>query len=119
MKETRRLKFAVLQYAPSVLSNRFVNIAVLCYEVDTGTFGDAEFLGGWEPALQLDPDADVEMLDALKNEIQSGWLDVEKRGMLLRVLLDAFSNSVQISQEYTCITNDPEHEMRNMVLRFL
>jgi Protein of unknown function (DUF3037) len=119
MKRTHRLKFVVLKYAPSVLSNCFVNIAVLGYEVDTGRFGDARFLDGWEPALKLDPNADIEMLDGLKKEIQSSWPNIERREMLLKTFLDSFSNSIQISQEQTCLTNNPEDEMRDLVLRYL
>ncbi|SRR5258708_7276748 len=119
MEKARRLKFMVLRYAPSVLSERFVNIAVLSYEVDTGSFADARFLDGWESALRLDPNADVEMLGALKQEIQSGWPSIERREMLLRMILDSFSNSVQISDEQTCLTNNPESEMRDLVFRYL
>lgn len=119
MEKVHRLKFVILQYTPSVLSQSFVNIAVLGYEVDTGSFADARFVDGWEVALRLDPNTDLEMLDGLKKEIQSSWPNVERRETLLRMLLDSFSNSVQISQEHTCLTNDPENEMRNLVLRYL
>jgi hypothetical protein len=119
MERSRRLKFLILQYTPSVLNEGFVNIAVLGYEVDTGSFAEARFLDGWEAALRLDPNADIEMLDALRKEIQGGWPDVERRETLLKLLLDSFSNSVQIFQEQTCLTNDPEKEMRDLVLRYL
>jgi hypothetical protein len=119
MEKARRLKFVVLQYAPSILNEGFVNIAVLSYEVDTGSFADARFLDGWETALGLDPNADVEMLESLKKEIQGGWPDIEKRQTLLRMLLDSFSNSVQISDEQTCLTDNPENEMRDLAFRYL
>ena len=119
MKKARRLKFVILRYRPIILNQSFVNIAVLSYEVDTGSFGDARFLNGWEAALRLDPNADIEMLDALKREIQSGWPNVERREALLRMLLDSFSNSVQISEEHSCLTNNPLDEMQDLVLRYL
>jgi hypothetical protein len=119
MEKARRLKFVILQYTPSILNQSSVNIAVLGYEIDTGSFGDARFLDGWEAALRLDPNADIEMLDALKKEIQSGWPNVERREALLRMLLDSFSNSIQISQEHSCLTNNPSDEMRGLVLRYL
>jgi hypothetical protein len=119
MERSRRLKFLILQYTPSVLNEGFVNIAVLGYEIDTGSFAEARFLDGWEAALRLDPNADIEMLDALRKEIQGGWPDVERREALLKMLLDSFSNSVQISQEHTCLTNNPEKEMRDLMLRYL
>jgi hypothetical protein len=119
MQGIHRLKFVVLQYAPSVRSNCFVNIAVLAYEVDTGSFGDAKFLDGWEPALKLDPNADIQMLNALKKEIREGWPNTTRRSMLLKLLLDSFSNNIQVSGEQSCLTDDPENEMRNLVLRYL
>jgi hypothetical protein len=119
MEKARRLKFVILRYRPIILNQSFVNIAVLSYEVDTGSFGDARFLDGWEAALRLDPNADIEMLDALKSEIQSGWPNVERREALLRMLLDSFSNSVQISEEHSCLTNNPLDEMQDLVLRYL
>jgi hypothetical protein len=119
MKKARRLKFVILRYRPIILNQSSINIAVLSYEVDTGSFGDARFLNGWEAALRLDPNADIEMLDALKREIQSGWPNVERREALLRMLLDSFSNSVQISEEHSCLTNNPLDEMQDLVLRYL
>jgi hypothetical protein len=119
MENVRRLKFVVLQYSPSVLNESFINIAVLSYEVDTGSFVDTKFLDGWEALLKLDPNADVEMLEALKEEIQGSWPDTGRRETLLRILLDSFSNSIQISKEHTCLTTDPEVEMLNLVHRYL
>jgi hypothetical protein len=118
MEKSRRLNFLVLRYTPSVMSDSFVNMAILGHEVDTGTFSDARFLDGWEPVLKLDANADVEMLEALKKEIQSGWPNIEKRETLLGMLLDSFSNSVQITQ-HTCLTNNPEDEMCDLAHRLL
>ena len=63
--------------------------------------------------------ADVEMLDALKKEIENGWPNIETRETLLKVPLNSFSTSIQISAEQTCLTNNPENEMRDLVLRYL
>jgi hypothetical protein len=68
--------------------------------------------------LKLDPNADVVMLDALKKEIEDGWPNIGTRETSLKVLLNSFSTSIQISAEQTCLTNDRENEMRYLVLRY-
>lgn len=76
------LKFAVLRYVPNLFSDLLIVFGILGYEVGTGTFADAKFLQVWEPVLHLDPGADIEALDALRNEIQNEWSDAQERAIL-------------------------------------
>jgi hypothetical protein len=112
------LKFAVLRYVPNPLSDLSIAFGLLGYEVGTGTFADARFLQVWEPVLRLDPGADIDALDALRNEVQNEWSDAQKRAILLNMFLNMFSNCVQV-QEGSCHASDPKTEMEGLAVRYL
>jgi hypothetical protein len=119
MRQNHKIKFLVMRYVPNVVVDAHVNFAVLGHEVETGDFVEARFLPDWRPVIRLDPDVDVELLDCLKTEIQEGWSNTEQRETMLRMFLDSFSNSIQVSGEQGCLTDDPKGEMNNQALRYL
>jgi hypothetical protein len=119
MRPDHQIKFLVLRYVPNLLNDAYVNFAVLGHEVETGDFVEARFVRDWEPIIKLDPDADVEVLDALKTEIQKGWSNAEQREDLSRMFLTSFSNNIQVSDEQGCFTDDPRNEMNDLALRYL
>lgn len=112
------LKFAILRYLPNVISDPSIAFGILGHEVGTGTFADTKFLHAWEPILRVDPTADIEALSSLITEIRKEWPDVQKRAILLKMFLNAFSNSVQV-QEMSCLTSDPKAEMNILAIRYL
>jgi hypothetical protein len=119
MHQEHKIKFLVMRYVPNVVMDAHVNFAVLGHEVETGDFVEARFLPDWRSVVRLDPDVDVEVLDCLKVEIQKAWLNTQQRETLLRMFLDSFSNSIQVSDEQGCLTDDPKREMSNQALRYL
>jgi hypothetical protein len=112
-----QLKLAILRYASNHFPDASVAFAILGYELGAGAFVDTRFLHTWEPLLRLDAQADVEMLSALRDEIQSEWPDARKRTMLLYIFTTSFSNSVLV-QETSCVTDDPKAEMDNLAQRY-
>src|ERR1700726_4895395 len=99
MTEKRQLEFFVLRYVPKVVTEEFVNIAVVMLEptIDSQGFADVRFAENWQHVESLDPGADIEMLDAFKSEVGKQIQDVAYREEFLRLLEDSFSNVVQVS----------------------
>lgn len=119
MRQNHKVKFLVMRYVPNVVMDAHVNFAVLGHEVETGDFVEARFLPDWTSVVSLDPDVDLEVLDGLKAEIQKAWSHTQQRQNLLRMFLDSFSNTIQVSDEQGCLTDDPKGEMSNQALRYL
>lgn len=121
----RRVQFVALRYALTVVgegftdSEEFVNIGVLLREPepDAGFWG-FRFKSDWKQVRQLDPDADIELLDAIMHDIQSKLQSTEREEML-RTMLDSFSNAIQLSPWENCLTDDPERELAKLASRLL
>jgi hypothetical protein len=121
MTEKRQLEFFVVRYVPRVMAKEFVNIAVVMLEstVDSQGFADVRFAENWKQVKSLDPGADIEMLDGLKQEFRKRFQDVAQRRALLRLLEDSFSNVVQISPRKGCLADDPHQELALLVSMYL
>jgi hypothetical protein len=113
MTEKRQLEFFVLRYVPKVVTEEFVNIAVVMLEptIDSRGFAAVLFVESWKRVKSLDPGADIEMLDAFKQEVSEQLQDVTHREELLRLLEDSFSNVVQLSARKGCLADDPHKEL--------
>lgn len=121
MTEKRQLEFFLLQYVPKVVTEEFVNIAVVMLEptIDSQGFADVRFAENWKHVKSLDPGADIEMLDALKCEICQQIRDVARREELLKLLEDSFSNVVQVSPRKGCLADDPHKELALLASMYL
>jgi hypothetical protein len=117
MTEKRHLDFFVVRYVPKVIAKEFVNIAVVMLEctVHSQGFAEVRFTESWKQVKSLDPGADIEMLDALKQEFRKRFQDAAQRRALLRLLEDSFSNVVQLSPRKRCL---PMIRIRNYTSRF-
>ncbi len=72
MADGRQLEFFLLRYVPNVVKDEFVNIGVVMVEPGAkgGGFAEVRFTRDWRRVRCLDPQADVEMLEALEREIR-------------------------------------------------
>jgi hypothetical protein len=113
MTEKRQLEFFVMRYVPKVMTEEFVNIAVVILEppIDSQGFADVRFVESWNQVQSVDPGADIEVLDALKQEFRKQLQDVAQRRALLTLLEDSFSNVIQISPRKGCLADDPHKEL--------
>jgi hypothetical protein len=121
MREKRQFEFLLLRYVPKAMTEEFVNIAVVMLEdtSDPQGFMDVRFAENWKHVRSLDPGADIEMLDALKQEFRTQLQDVAQRGALLRLLEDSFSNLVQVSPRKGCLADDPHKELTLLASLYL
>jgi hypothetical protein len=113
MPDKRQLEFFLLRYVPDAVKDEFVNIGVVMFEpgANGGGFADVRFTRDWRRVRCLDPQADVEMLEALERDIRSQIGDVRERGMLLRRLDESYSNVIQVSATKGCLAEEPAKEI--------
>jgi len=113
MADLRQLEFFLLRYVPDAVKDEFVNIGVVMMEpaANGEGFADARFVRDWRRVRCLDPQADIEMLEALEREIQGQLRQTRDRDALLRRLQDSFSNAVQISPLKACLAAEPAEEI--------
>jgi len=121
MAERRQLEFFLLRYVPDAVKDEFVNIGVVMVEpgANGAGFADVRFTRDWRRVRCLDPQADVEMLDALGREIRGQLGDVSDRATLLRRLEESFSNVIQLSPVKGCLAEDPVLEIETMASLYL
>ncbi len=119
MAEKRHLEFFLLRYVPDAVKDEFVNIGVVMVEpgANGAGFADVRFTRDWRRVRCLDPQADVEMLEALEREIR-GQLAGD-RTTLLRRLEDSFSNAIQVSPMKGCLAEDPAREIEAVASMYL
>jgi hypothetical protein len=110
MADKRQLEFFLLRYVPSAVQDEFVNVGVVMVEPGAD-FADVRFTRDWRRVRCLDPQVDIEMLEALENEIRHELRGAPTREALLKRLNDSSSNLVQLSTTKACLTEDPAKEI--------
>jgi hypothetical protein len=113
MADKRQLEFFLLRYVPDAVKDEFVNIGVVMTEpaANGSGFADVRFTRDWRRVRCLDPEADIEMLEALEREIRSQLGNAHERAVLLRKMEDSFSNLIQVSSTKGCLTEEPAKEI--------
>ncbi len=112
--EQRHIEVFVLSYVPQVVGDNRYNVGLLALERRDGRrrFLSARFIPNTAGLLAFDPDADVGMLLACFREIKQRLHEREDADAFLQVMLDSFSNTIQISDEKTVvISGDPQDEI--------
>src|ERR1700681_2319620 len=121
MADRRQLEFFLLRYVPDAVKDEFVNIGVVMVEAGANGAGFAEvrFTRDWRRVRCLDPQADVEMLEAMEREIRGQLGETHDREMLMRRLEDSFSNLIQMSPAKGCLAEDTAAELEIMASMYL
>ena len=119
MGEFRQCEFFLLRYVPDAVKDEFVNVGVVLRSAD-GDFADARFTREFSRVRCLDPTADIEVLEALEEEVrqqlQAGSAEREK---IWRRLEDSFSNLVQLSPVKGCLAESPQAELELLARTYL
>jgi len=106
MVEKRKLEFFLLRYVPDAVKGEFVNFGLIA--VGEGSNGaellDVRFTKDRSRILCLDPQADLDVLDALQREIRGEMGQTRDRAALMRRMEDSFSGIVQLSQVMPALT---------------
>lgn len=121
MADRRQLEFFLLRYVPDAVKDEFVNIGLVMVEpgANGNGFADVRFTRDWRRVRCLDPQADMEMLEALEREVRGQLAGTGDREVLLRRLQDSFSNVIQLSPAKGCLAEDPAVEIGMMASLYL
>lgn len=121
MSDKRQLEFFLLRYVPDVVKGEFVNIGVVMLEpeMNGSGFADVRFTKDWRRVLCLDPEADVEVLRALEQEVRRQVQEAGDRKALLKNFQDSFANLIQVSPTAACLAEEPAHEIENIAKLYL
>ena len=119
MSERRQLEFFLLRYVPDAVKGEYVNFGLVMIESPKAGFADVRLTTDWRRLLCLDPQADIEMLQAMERDIRRRVVDVRDCESVMRWLNDSFSNLVQLSESKGCLTEDPAKEIEAMAGMYL
>src|SRR4029077_14480321 len=97
MADKIQCRFFVLRYAPDAVKNEFINVGLVL--LPPGDSAQVRFTRDWARVLCLDPEADMEMLQALEGDLREQLREMNgDRDLILRRIQDSFSNAVQSSE---------------------
>jgi hypothetical protein len=113
MAEKRQFEFFLLRYVPNAVQDEFVSVGVVMVEPGAD-FADVRFTRDWRRVRCLDPQADIEMLQALENDMKRELRESPTRDALLRRLNDSSSNLIQLSATRACLTENPAEEIETL-----
>ena len=116
MKE--QCKFFLLRYAPDAVKNEFVNIGLVL--LPPSGSAEVRFTRDWSRVQCLDPEADMEVLQALENDLRSQLRQMNgDRDIILRRIQDSFSNALQPSELQACLAESPAAEADTLARLYL
>jgi DUF3037 family protein len=111
-------QFFILRYAPDAIKNEFVNIGLVL--LPPGGAAEVRFTHDWSRVRCLDPQADIEMLEALESELRQKLREMNgDREFFLRRLQDSFSNALQPSELQGCLAESPSAEADELARLYL
>ncbi|HWR34732.1 MAG TPA: DUF3037 domain-containing protein [Clostridia bacterium] len=122
MPELRQCEFFLLRYVPDAVKNEFVNVGVVLVEAsgDGPAFADVRFTKDWKRVRCLDPDVDLEMLEALEAEIRERLAEgAAGREWLVKRMEDSFSNAIQLSPTKAVLAHSPQEEIARLAQIYL
>lgn len=121
MAERKQLEFFLLRYVPNVAREEFVNIGLVMTEggEDGRGFAGVHFTADWRRARCLDPNIDVEMLEALGREMERRLKDIQQRALLLHEMMDSYSNTLQLSPIRQCVAENPAEELTDLAQKLV
>jgi hypothetical protein len=118
MTERMQCRFFVLRYAPDAVKNEFINIGLVLLPPAGGA--QVRFTRDWQRVLCLDPEADVEMLQALENDLRNQLREMNgDRDLILRRIQDSFSNAIQPSEFQACLASSAVAEADELARLYL
>lgn len=121
MAEKRKLEFFLLRYVPDAVKGEFINFGLAMIEAPglEGGFADVRFARDWRRLLCFDPQADLDLLQAMERDIRQRVVEVRNCEEVMRTLNDSFSNAIQLSGAQGCLTDDPTKEIEEMARYYL
>lgn len=111
-------RFFLLRYAPDAVKNEFVNIGLVL--LPPAGSAEVRFTHDWSRVNCLDPQADVEVLEALAADLREKLRAMNgDQELILRRIQDSFSNALQTSEFQGCLAESPAAEADELARLYL
>jgi hypothetical protein len=118
MPDKLQCRFFVLRYAPDAVKNEFINVGLVLLPPAGGA--QVRFTRDWSRVLCLDPEADVEMLQALEQDLRNQLREMNgDHDLILRRIQDSFSNAIQPSEFQACLASSAVAEADDLARLYL
>ena len=118
MPDKLQCRFFVLRYAPDAVKNEFINVGLVLLPPAGGA--QVRFTRDWSRVLCLDPEADVEMLQALEQDLRNQLREMNgDHDLMLRRIQDSFSNAIQPSEFQACLASSAVAEADELARLYL
>jgi hypothetical protein len=107
VNERVQCEFSLVRYVPDPVKNEFVNIGVMLREAATDAEAALRFTKDWARVRCVDPDADIEMLEAMETEMRRRLLDDDTETTpLMTTIRDSFSHQLQMTEPKACLAEN-------------
>jgi hypothetical protein len=111
-------RFFLLRYAPDAIKNEFVNIGLVL--LPPSGSAEVRFTHDWSRVRCLDPQADIELLEALEADLREKLREMNgDREFILRRIQDSFSNALQPSEFQGCLAESAAAEADELARLYL
>lgn len=118
MSSKFQCRFFILRYTPDAVKNEFVNIGLVL--LPPGGSAQVRFTHDWSRVRCLDPQADIEILEALETDLREKLREMNgDHEFILRRIQDSFSNALQASEFQGCLAESPEQEADELAKLYL
>lgn len=112
-------EFFLVRYVPDPVRGEFVNVGVLLRDAG-GTSAQVKFTRDWARVRCADPDADIDMLEALEQEIERRLAEHrEDTPYVMKTLEDTLSNGLQITEAKACLAESIPVEMERLMKMYV
>lgn len=119
MVEKRKFEFYLLRYVPHAIRERFVDFGLIVKEKAGDGYAGVRFADSSRDLKNLDPIADIDLLESLKREIEGQFKTLQDREVLMRWLEDSYSNAIQLTRGKIYETTDREGEIEMLTSLYL
>jgi hypothetical protein len=111
-------QFFLLRYVPDAVKNEFVNIGLVL--LPPAGSAEVRFTRDWSRLRCLDPQADVEVLEALETDLREKLREMNgDHEFILRRIQDSFSNALQPTEFQGCLAESPAAEADELARLYL
>src|SRR5215475_14318848 len=118
MAQRLQCRFFLLRYAPDAVKNEFVNIGLVL--LPPAGRAEVRFTHDWSRVRCLDPQVDVEVLEALETDLCEKLREMNgDHEFILRRIQDSFSNALQPTEFQGCLADSPGVEADELARLYL
>jgi hypothetical protein len=116
VNERLECDFSLVRYVPDPVKNEFVNIGVMLREAARPDVPVLRFTRDWARVRCVDPDADIEMLEAMEAEMRQRLLESGTDATpLMRTIEDSFSHQLQMTEPKAFLAENASSGMEELM----